>query len=1049
MIAWFARNDVAANLLMATVLLLGGYSLLNETAVEIFPEFEPNAIMVRVSLRGASPEDAELGIATRVEQALEGLDGIKRVVSRSSEGGASIIIEITDNQDAREALDEIKTRVDAIDTFPEDSRNPVIRLAQRTHDVITVVVSGPYSEEEIRLFAERVRDDLLRMDGISQVSLDAVRRYEIAIEASQDRLRRFDLTLAEIAAAVRASSADLSAGNVRTQGGDVLIRSKGQAYRRSDFESIVVKTNPDGTIVRVADVARVDDGFQEDALKTTFDGDFAALIQVQRVGDESALQVSEKVRGYLAERQASLPAGLQATWWDDNAQRLKNRLGVLGSSALQGSVLVITLLALFLRPKIAFWVFIGVPISFIGAFTFMGLLGISLNLMSAFGFIVVLGIVVDDAIVTGESVYQRLKSGDSGLDASVNGTLDVAVPVTFGVLTTMVAFSPLAFIEGRFGAIMGPVAAVVICVLLISLVESKLVLPAHLKGMGGAYEKESDNRLARWQRAFADGFEVRILRYYRPALEFLTRHRYATLVSFAGVLFVMVALVLSGWTRFTFMPRITGETATATLSMPAGTQFSVTERYVTQMFEAAVELQARYTDEATGESVIRHVLASTGSRRGSVGSNFGRVEIELIPLEHRSNDISTQEMVTQWRRLIGPVPGAESLTIRTDFFRAGDPIDVQLSGRSLTSLAAAAESVKEHLATYPTVFEIADSMSDGKEELRIELKPQGHVLGLTRNEVALQVSRAFQGFLVQRIQRGRDEVQVLVRLPPEERANVATLDEMLIRTPTGRQVPLAHVATLNPGRGPYQITRIDGYRTLNVTAEVDKPKTNMTVLNEQLGQYLDRLLLQYPGITYKMEGEAREQRESFGSLQTGVIIVLFAMYCMLALPLKSYAQPLVVMSVIPFGLIGAVAGHWMMGYTLSMLSIMGLLALTGVVVNDSLVLVHAVNRQRQLGNSPQEAVLNAGVIRFRPIILTSLTTFFGLLPLLLEKSTTAQFLIPMGISLGFGILFATAITLILVPVNILIGHDLAQIARGVWRRPTRAQATERSSLPAK
>ena len=460
---------------------------------------------------------------------------------------------------------------------------------------------------------------------------------------------------------------------------------------------------------------------------------------------------------------------------------MKNRLGVLGSSALQGSVLVITLLALFLRPKIAFWVFIGVPISFIGAFTFMGLLGISLNLMSAFGFIVVLGIVVDDAIVTGESVYQRLKSGDSGLDASVNGTLDVAVPVTFGVLTTMVAFSPLAFIEGRFGAIMGPVAAVVICVLLISLVESKLVLPAHLKGMGGAYEKESDNRLARWQRAFADGFEVRILRYYRPALEFLTRHRYATLVSFAGVLFVMVALVLSGWTRFTFMPRITGETATATLSMPAGTQFSVTERYVTQMFEAAVELQARYTDEATGESVIRHVLASTGSRRGSVGSNFGRVEIELIPLEHRSNDISTQEMVTQWRRLIGPVPGAESLTIRTDFFRAGDPIDVQLSGRSLTSLAAAAESVKEHLATYPTVFEIADSMSDGKEELRIELKPQGHVLGLTRNEVALQVSRAFQGFLVQRIQRGRDEVQVLVRLPPEERANVATLDEMLIR----------------------------------------------------------------------------------------------------------------------------------------------------------------------------------------------------------------------------------------------------------------------------
>ncbi len=1041
MIPWFARNDVAANLLMATVLLLGAYSLFYETAIEVFPAFEPDSIQVSVPLRGATPEDAELGVAIRVEQALEGLDGIERVTSVSREGMASVNVEVDDDHDPRVLLDEVKSRVDAIDTFPENARKPVIRLAQRTWGVITVVVSGPFSEEEIRLYAERVRDDLLRTDGISQVSLDAVRRYEIAIEASQDRLRRFDLTLAQIAGAIRASSVDLSAGNLRTQGGDVLIRSKGQAYRRSEFESIVVKTNADGSIVRVSDVARVRDGFQEDTVTTLFDGNAAALIDVQRVGDESALEISEKVRGYIAEQQESLPSGMRLTYWDDDAQQLENRLGVLGASGLQGAILVIALLTLFLRPKIAFWVFIGIPISFLGAFTAMAAMGVSLNLMSAFGFIVVLGIVVDDAIVTGESVYQRLKSGDSGLDASVKGTLDVAVPVTFGVLTTMVAFLPLAFIEGRFGNIAAPIAAVVVSVLLFSLVESKLVLPAHLKTMGGSFEKPRTNRFSTWQRNFADGFERRILLHYRPALAFLTRHRYATLAAFLGVLFLMIALIASGWTRFTFMPRIEGETISASLTMPTGTQFAVTDRYVTRMLDAAMDVQTRYTDASTGESIVRHVLASSGSQRFSLGSHYGRVQIELVPPEQRSIEISTGEIAAEWRRLIGPVPGAESLTFRTDFFRTGDPIDIQLSGRSLDDLGAAADAIKAHLATYPTVYEIADTLSDGKEELRIELKPQGHVLGLTRNDVAGQVGQAFKGFLVQRVQRGRDEVEVLVRLPPSERADVATLDEMLIRTPAGRQVPLSHVASLSPGRSPLQIKRIDGYRTVNVTAEVEKSTTNMTVLNDGLRNHLDQLLPTWPGLSYVLEGEAREQRRSFGSLQTGVLIVLFAIYCMLALPLKSYTKPLVVMSVIPFGLIGAVAGHWLMGYNLAMVSIMGLLALTGVVVNDSLVLVHAVSRQRQLGNSLKEAVLNAGVIRFRPIILTSLTTFFGLSPLLLEKSTTAQFLIPMAISLGFGILFATAITLVLVPVNILIGNDLAGLARRLWGRETERAGT--------
>ena len=1030
MIAWFARNDVAANLLMLAVLVCGLYALLNETAVEIFPTAEPDRISVSVTLRGATPEDAELGIAVRIEEALDGLEGIERLASTSREGGARVEIEVDEDYDPRDLLDEVKSRVDAINTFPLDAEKPIIRLAQRNYDVINVVISGSQAEDEIRRYAEQVRDDLSRIPGISQVVLDAVRKYEIAIEVSQDRLRNYDLSLAQVAGAIRNSSLDLSAGNLRTQGGDVLIRSKGQAYRRSDFEDIVVKTNPDGSIIRVADLAKVSDGFQEDAVKTRFNGEQAALVDVRRTGKESALEIAAAVRSYIAQQQSSLPAGMKLSYWDDDSQQLKNRLGVLGKSALQGAILILLLLSLFLRPKVAFWVFIGVPISFLGAFSVMAAFNITLNLMSAFGFIVVLGIVVDDAIVTGESIYRHARQGEGGLDAAVNGTRAVAIPVTFGVLTTIAAFAPISFVGGWFSHFMGPVAAVVMCVLLFSLIESKLVLPAHLKGLRHVAGDGEGSALSRWQQRFAGRFENLVLQRYRPALKVLTDHRYATLAAFAGLLFVMAALISSGWTRFIFSPSVESETATASLTMPVGTKFAVTDRHIGRMLEAAQALQDKYRDEQTGQSAIQHVLASTGTIWGGAGPHYGRVQIEMAPPEKRTVEISTRQIVDEWRRMIGIVPGAETLSFRAEFFRMGSPIDVQLSSNSFDELAEAAEQIKAHLRGYPTVYEVADSLSDGKEELRIELTRQGHVLGLTRNDIVSQVSQAFKGFQAQRIQRGRDDIRVLVRLPPEERGDYSTLDEMLIATPSGGAIPLGHVATLTPGKGPEQIRRVDRFRTINITAEVQKQDTNMTVLRASLENYLNGLLARYPDMTYRMEGEAREQSESFAGLQSGILVVLFVIYCMLALPLKSYMQPLVVMSVIPFGLIGAVAGHWLMGYTLSMLSILGLMALTGVVVNDSLVLVDAVNRQVRSGRPLAAAVLDAGVLRFRPIMLTSLTTFFGLAPLLLEKSTTAQYLIPMGISLGFGILFATAITLILVPANILIADDLK---RGLGR----------------
>jgi len=1029
MIAWFARNSVAANLLMFSIIIGGLVAVNHWLRLEAFPPFDVDTISVSVSLRGASPEDIELGAAVRIEEAVKGIEGIDRIVSSSVEGSTRVRIEVDSGYDPLVLLDTVKSRVDAINTFPVDAEKPVVSLAERRFAVINVVISGVQAEEEIRRFGEQVREELLLLDDVSFVELDSARQYEIAIEASADRLREYDLTLAEIAWAIRDSSVDLSAGNVRTQGGDILIRSKGQAYRRADFESIVVKTNTDGTIVQIGDLAQVRDGFEEDSISTRFNGKEAVFLDISRTGKQSVLRISSQVKNYIESRQESLPVGIELSYWDDDAQVLKNRLGILSKSALQGGILVILLLTLFLRPAIALWVFIGIPISFLGAFILMSIFDISLNMMSAFGFIIVLGIVVDDAIVTGENVYKHLQIGDDGLYAAIEGTKEVAVPVTFGILTTIVAFMPLMFIEGFLGTWYSPVAMVVIPVLLFSLVESKLILPAHLAKIKPRAEGANETGFTAWQRGVAKKLEHIIVDFYQPFLKFTLRHRWSTLACFTGVLIVMLTLVTSGWTRFVFFPSVESETATAVLEMPVGTPFEVTSRHADRMFEAARELQDKYADEADGAGMITNILSTVGSIRRNNGPHLAQIRFETAPRETRTSDLTVTQLIKEWREMVGPVPGAVNVNFRASWFRAGEPIDVQFSGNSLDELSAAADSLKERLATYPGVFDIADSLSDGKQELQIELRPQGHLMGLTRTNIVQQVGQAFRGFEAQRIQRGRDDIRVLVRFPIEERGTLSSLNEMLIIAPNGSRVPLANVATLVPGKGPSQITRIDGYRVLNVTADVDKDKTNMVVMQAELRDYVEGMLSRYPGISYEMEGEQRQQRESFGSLMIGWPLLLFIIYILLALPLKSYIQPLLVMSIIPFGFIGAVIGHWIMGYPLSFLSVLGLLALSGVVINDSLVLVDFINQKHRAGKSLWDSVAEAGVVRFRPVILTSLTTFFGLLPLLSEKASAAQILIPMAISLGFGILFATAVTLVLVPANVLIVDDIKQFLK--------------------
>jgi multidrug efflux pump subunit AcrB len=1018
MIAWFAKNHVAANLLLVSILLVGLFSLSTRIPLEVFPSFATDRINVNVSLRGATPEDVEKGISIRIEEAVQDLEGIKQISSRSSEGSSAVNIEVESGYEPREMLADIKSRVDAINTFPADAQKPVVSLATRKREVIAVTIASEYGEKETREYAEKVRDDLLQLQGVTQVELTGVRDYEIAIEVSQDKLQQYNLTISQISSAIANSSADVSAGNLKTQGGDILLRSKGQAYRKNEFENIAIKTHVDGSILRLSDIAKISDAFEETPVRTRFNGKQAAFIDVYRLGQQSAIDVAKSVRDYIDAEQVNLPVGVDLSFWDDDSQIVKNRIKTLTTSALQGGILVLALLSLFLRPSIAFWVFLGIPVSFMGAFIAMPLFGISLNIMSLFGFILVLGIVVDDAIVTGENIYSHLKTSESGEMAAIRGTQEVATPVTFGILTTVAAFLPLAFIEGARGALFAQIPVVVIPVLLFSLIESKFVLPSHLKGLKLRSEKEKNSKLSQLQERFADGFEQSIIRFYQPILKKAINYKRVTLLSFTGILLIIFALVMTGWSKFIFFPRIPSETVRVSLSFPAGTPFEVTNKYIVKMADKAEMLRAKYIEPSTQQSVIMNVLARTGGRSG--GSNTGSVMFEITPPESRELSVTSRELVREWRQLIGVIPGAESITFRAEIGRSSDPINISLSANSLDTLRDVADKVKLRLGTYPTVFDIADTLSDGKEELRIELTDQGKALGLTRVNISRQVRESFFGSEVQRIQRGRDDVRVMVRLPLNERRTIADLENILVETPKGGAVPLSHVASFIAGKSPSTISRLDRYRTVNVSADVEKSNTNMTVLQGDLKGFLDELMQQYPGVNYEMEGEAKEQAESFNSLGWSLLFVFFIIYVLLAIPFKSYLQPIIVMSIIPFGMIGAILGHWIMGMELTIMSLLGMLALIGVIVNDSLVLVDYINKKVGEGMDVMQAVLTSGAARFRPVILTSLTTFIGLIPLLFEQSTQAQFLIPMAVSLGFGILFATLITLILIPVNYLM-----------------------------
>lgn len=1040
MIRWFARNGVAANLLMAFI-VAGGIFSIRTVKMELFPRFTMGRINITVPYPGAAPVEVEETICKRVEEKIQDLDGIKKLTSEAAENFGSVSIEVERGYNVTKLIERVRNRVETISTFPELAEKPTIEEVVPQREVISLAVHGSADPITLKELAHKVRDDLVQIPGISQVSA-ITKPYEVAVEIPENKLREHGLRFEQVVAAVRNHSVDLSGGSLENQGGKILIHTKGQAYQRDDFAQVPVLIHADGSRLLLGEIAQIKDGLADVRIEASFQGEPAEFLSVKEVGSQSPLEISKKVRNYIRENSVNLPPGVKITPWSDTSYYLEGRLKMLINNGMVGLALVLVILTLFLRPSLAIWVSIGIPVSFLGTFFVMPLLGMTINLISLFAFILVLGIVVDDAIVVGESVFTRFQKDGPGVENSIEGTQRVAMPVTFAVLTSTVAFIPILFIPGFSGKFLAPIPLIVIPTLLFSLLESKLILPYHLSLCNvGQSEPGKLNIFQRLQRNIASGLERFIESVYRPILASCLRNRYATFAFFIMLLTLTVGAVTGGWIRMVRFPAVPSDYIFVTLKMPEGTSFEKTNAATIQIQDGLDRLRSQLKAEGFSDPFM-HIFRISGStpfggggpaniQEGPSDTHVGQMIVELNKSEKR--DLSAPKLAARWRKAIGEIPGARTLDFKaTAAGRRGKPIEIEMAGKDYDELSSAAEEVKEFLRRYPSVFSIFDSHSAGKLEVQLSLKPTAQVLGITQSDLARQVRYAFHGAEAQRIQRDREDIRVMVRYPKSERATVGNLENLRIRTPDGREVPFHEVAEAQFGEGFSTIQRTNRRRTIVVSADLDKTTGDLEAINTDLANVLLPMLRKsHPNILTNIEGEALEAKEGNATLLNAFLLALLTMYALMAIPFRSYVQPLIVMSVIPFGLVGAVMGHWVFGEPLSQLSTYGIVALAGIVVNDSLVLVDYINRRRKEGMPLLDAVRVAGAARFRPILLTSLTTFAGLTPILLETSLQAQFLIPMAISLSFGVLFATLITLLLVPCTYLVLEDLRRIPRAI------------------
>ncbi|MDX2502452.1 MAG: efflux RND transporter permease subunit, partial [Deltaproteobacteria bacterium] len=953
-VAWFAENHVAANLLMIFLLLAGAVTA-KTMKIEVFPETELDIISITTEYAGASPSEVEEAVLRRVEEKIAGLAGIERIDSNAREGSGTVTIEVMKDWDVKKLLDDVKSEVDRITTLPDEAEKPEVRSLTRRSRVINVAVFGDAQEAVVKNLAEKIKDDITNLPGITLAEVYGVRKAEVAIEISEETLRRYDLTLGQVAEAVRKASLDLPAGRIKTSGGEILIRTKGRRYQARDYLDVAVLTYAGGSKVTLGQIADLKDGFEDVDLTARFQGKPAAMIQVYRVADQNALTVAKTVKDYLGTVRDGLPAGVDVAFYSDRSEILKSRLNLLLKNLAVGLILVSIMLGLFMNLRLAFWVTLGIPISFAFGLLLLPRVDVSINMISLFAFIMVLGIVVDDAIIIGENIYRKQEEGYGALKAAVEGALEVGRPVIFSVLTTMVAFWPLTMAGGTMGKIMRNIPIVVILVLAGSLVESLFILPAHLeRSASKAAARNSgplkDTRFGRWLKMFVRG-------PYARMIKFCANWRYAVVTFGLVMLLLCFGVWQAGWVKFVFFPRVEGNTMRCYVTMPVGTPVERTQGVIDRIEQAALEAVAEADRQRPSEApslmeyslMLVGVHSGRGASRGS-GGHLAQIWINLVNSEDR--EISTAALAREWRKKVGSIPDAESITFRSEIHGAGNPVEIHLSMDDTDQLIAAAEELKMELGRYPGVFDISDSFLPGKKEMQLKLKPAARTLGLTLDDLARQVRHAFYGAEALRMQRGKDELKVMVRYPASDRKSLGFVEDMRIRTPAGDQVPFNQVAQVKIEQGYASIERAQRLRVIKITADVETTVINANEVRMALrDSFLPRLKNLYPGLRYTIEGEGKQQQESLADVITGFAVALFGIYALLAIPFKSFTQPLVVMAAIPFGFVGALIGHLIMGFNFSLLSLFGMVGLAGVVVNDSLVLVFTANRIRGQGDT--------------------------------------------------------------------------------------------------
>ena len=1020
-ISWMTRNPVTSNIIML-ILVLGGFLQIFNIRQEFLPNAELDFVTITVPYPGASPEEAEQAVVLAVEEAVRGLDGIKEVSAQALEGSGIVTVEMTPGYDSGRLSQDIQSEVDRITTFPEDAEEPIISASSTRREVLTVIVSSDTSDTVLREITEQVRDGLIQSPGITQVELSNVRNYEISIEIPQDSLRAYNLTLQNVADIIARSSVEMPGGGMKTTSGEILVRVRDRRDYGEQFGKIPLITGPDGTQVLLEDVAEIRDHFSNTDQFTYFNGKPALTMSVYRIGKETPISIEKATLDVLDQLKAHLPEGIEMEIWNSRADMFRQRMDLLLRNGLFGLILVFIVLGFFLEMRLAFWVMLGIPISFLGTLLIMPAIGLSINMVSMFAFILALGIVVDDAIVVGENIYHYHQDGMPFLRAAIKGTRQIAMPVTFSILTNIVAFMPLYFVPGTMGKFFAAIPLVVCTTFLISLVEALFVLPAHL-----AHQKERKKRgrIHQLQQRFSHGFLRFVREKYAPFLDLTLRRRYLTVAIGLFVLILTLSYVKSGRMGFQLFPSVESDVALCSFKLPYGAPVKQTQAIHDQIVKAG-EALVREIEEQTGQPQIKGSL----SQIGTGGGHSGSITFDLVDAGERP--VSTSEFVQRWRKKAGSLSGIDTIRYRADSGGPGsrsDALTIELSHRDINILEQASRALADVLGEYSIVSDIDSGVTPGKPQIDFTLKPEGRSLGLTSFEVARQIRNAYYGAEAIRQQRGRNEIKVMTRLPEAERETEFSLESMILRTPSGIDVPLREVVNMERGRAYTAINRRNGHRTITVSGNVT-PKSKAPLVQDDLKKAtLPELKQTYPGLTYSFEGRQADQQESVVGLLRGLLGAIVLIYVILAIPFKSYSQPLIIMVSIPFGIVGAVIGHLLMGYSLSVISIFGIVALSGVVVNDSLVLIDFFNQKRLEGLGVHDSIMAAGIQRFRPIVLTTLTTFFGLLPMIFEQSRQARFLIPMAISLGFGILFATFITLVLIPSLTMILDDLGQLFR--------------------